>query len=154
VGGGGILIWGRNRAQFPPELDCEPSPRVCSYSARSVPYSEVEAEIIVFTKYINHAEEEDGDDETALLEGKQGLSGCTAWLCRRPMSQWERLVYFLRLSAPEEGAMWIRIQVKPMTMRYGVDKGELRTRPVNVVDCHAQTALFVNPFIKLYQVRR
>jgi hypothetical protein len=117
-------------------------------------HSEVEAEIIVFTKYIHHAEEEDGDDETALLEGKQGLSECTAWLCRRPISQWERLVYFLRLSAPEEGAMWIRIQVKPMTMRFGVDNGEFRTRPVNVVDCHAQTALFVNPFIKLYQVRR
>ena len=62
-------------------------------------------------------------------------------------------MYFLRVSAPVEGPQWIQVPVKPLTKRYVVDNGEFRTRPVNVVDCHAQTAVFVLPFIRLYQVR-
>jgi hypothetical protein len=116
--------------------------------------AEVEAaELIVFAKYVQHAEEDDGDDVTPLLDAKEGRAGSTALLCRRQMSWWQRLVYFLRLSAPEEGDMWIRLPVKPLTKQYAIDKGEFRTRPVNVVDCHAQTAVFVLPFIRLYQVR-
>ena len=110
------------------------------------------AELIVFAKYVQHAED-DGDDLTPLLDAKEGRAGSTALLCRRQMSWWQRLVYFLRLSAPEEGDMWIRLPVKPLTKKYAIDKGEFRTRPVNVVDCHAQTAVFVLPFTRLYQVR-
>jgi hypothetical protein len=92
-------------------------------------------------------------DDMPLLEveGAQALS--TALLCRRQLSAWNRLMYFLRLSKPVEGPQWIQVPVKPLTKRFVVDKGEFRTRPVNVVDCHAQTAVFVLPFIRLYQVR-
>jgi hypothetical protein len=116
------------------------------------------AELIVFAKYVQHPEH-DGDepntpdDDMPLLDAKEGRAGSTALLCRRQMSRWQRLVYFLRLSAPEEGDMWIRLPVKPLTKQYAIDKGEFRTRPVNVVDCHAPTAVFVLPFIQLYQVR-
>jgi hypothetical protein len=134
-----FFIWGRNRAQFPPMTE-SPLDRVCPTAKWKLKSSCSPSSLTT--------------QRTALLEGKQGLSGCTAWLCRRPMRQWERLVYFLRLSAPQEGALWIRVQVKPLTKRYAVDKGEFRTRPVNVMDCHAQTALFVEPFTRLYQVRR
>jgi hypothetical protein len=51
-----------------------------------------------------------------------------------PDEQVGKLIYFLRLSAPVEGDLWIRVQVKPLTMRYCVDHGQFRTRPVNVVD--------------------
>ena len=112
-------------------------------------------EMIVFTKYVERPvaeEDEDADDEAPLLEGKAPPSRCTAWLRRRPTSRWEQLWYFLRWSTPKEGDLWIRIDVKPMTKNYSVDNGEVRSRPVNVVDCHAATASFVNPFIRLYQV--
>ena len=117
------------------------------------------AELIVFAKYVQHAahdgDETDtpDDDDMPLLDVKGGRAGSTALLCRRKMSRWQRLVYFLRLSAPEEGDMWIKLPVKPLTKQYAIDKGEFRTRPVNVVDCHAQTAVFVLPFTRLYQVR-
>jgi hypothetical protein len=112
----------------------------------------------VFTKYVVRPvaadEDDEGDDEAPLLEGKAAPpESCTAWLRRRPMSTWERLLYFMRWYTPEEGDLWIRMEVKPLTKNYGVDDGEVRSRPVNVVDCHAETASFVNPFIRLYQVR-
>ena len=113
-------------------------------------------EVIVFVKYIHHAKKDDADDADAdmpLLEVEGGSALTTAFICRRQLSPWNRLMYFLRVAKPVEGPQWIQVPVKPMTKRYEIDDGDYRMRPVNVMDCHAQTALFVSPFIRLYQVR-
>jgi hypothetical protein len=112
-------------------------------------------ELIVFSKYVHHTahdDDEDMQDDMPLLEVEGGQALRTALLCRRPLSAWNRLMYFLRLSKPVEGPQWIQVPVKSLTKRFVVDEGELRERPVNVIDCHAQTAVFVLPFIRLYQV--